>query len=263
MLNCVKKINCVGLCLLTSIVIGCHPDGDHSESILPEFMTSLVDNPREIASNHLASPDPDLRAKAIAYFSVKPYGNEELYLKVYREMVDYADSSVRIEAVKALGTHGNVQDAQIYIAPRLKDEHPVVRWQAAVALGKIHNPKVISDLMDALQNDKSGDVKMACARSLGQYPSRLVFGVLVQAIDEQAYRISFEAVAALQTITGQDIGDDAEAWLKWSQNETGDIFRNKKKYTYKTFKGKKGLLNNMMIWKKAEFNKPKNPTGVK
>ncbi len=211
--------------------------------------------------DHLASEDPDLRSKAIAFFAAREEGGKLFFLKYFRLMTTHGDGSVRLEAVKALGIHGGVSDAKIYLAPRLKDKQEIVRWQAAVALGKIRNEGVVDALVDALQKDLYADVRVGAAKALGQYPSRRVFNVLVQAVDDRDFGVSYRARESLVLLTGEDLGTEAGDWLDWAEKQEGDLFVGRCVYTYTPFKGKRGFLNNLMVWRDAEFGRPKRAKG--
>lgn len=74
---------------------------------------------------------------------------------------------VRLGAVQALRDTGGASQADVLIAA-LMDEDEDVRQDAAQALGILGIVRAIPQLLDNLQNDPDGDVKLACVISLGQ-----------------------------------------------------------------------------------------------
>src|SRR5690606_331091 len=125
------------------------------------------------------------------------------------------DPTVRAAAIRALGMHGSVEDAAT-IMVYLHDETPYVRWEAAEALKKLHNPVVVGPLIQALKSDPDADVRQTAAEALGQYPQPIVFDTLLGALTDANYGVVRAAANSLSILTGRDFGSDAAAWLAWS-----------------------------------------------
>src|SRR6185295_4051963 len=112
------------------------------------------------------------------------FGGAEVYLRAYRDYIQHETNPlVKAEAIRALGRHGSAEDATL-IAGQLKDDNIQVRWEAAKALQRLHNPAVVPDLLRILRDDQqTADIRMAAACALGQYPEDRVFHGLVGALE--------------------------------------------------------------------------------
>ena len=241
---------------------------------------------RLMAADAFDDSDADKRRRAVAYFSAAPYGGQGLYLRVYRIILGGMtegdptligppdpDATVRAAAVKALSLHGSVDDAML-LTRRLDDESVFVRWEAAMALGRIHHPDTIRPLLRAMhaeqtddlevpppRGDQGADVRQACAAALGQYATPAVFDALVGALDDNAFGVAHAARRSLVTLTGQDLGPEPNDWLKWENRNRGNLFKNQKVYTWQPFRKPHGLLDKAQFWKKPPVVASRLPSG--
>lgn len=207
--------------------------------------------------------DPDKRRQGIALLSASSFGGKEPYLRMYRLLLSDPDATVRGACAKALGEHGTVADAK-RLQPLLEDNNAFVRWETAKALQRIHNPVVVPQLIDRLQNDDDPDVRMACARALGQYPQPRVFGALVGALADPNYGVVASAEWSLETLTGyKGAGDDGAAWLRWRRKHNQDLFAHQRTYTYEPYDAPPGFLRRIEFWKPLKHPKARLPVGAK
>ena len=169
---------------------------------------------------------------------------------------------MRAAAVKALGLHGEVKDVTL-ITIRLADPADMVRWEASKALQKIHNPDAIKPLITAMNKDSDADVRMACADALGQYATPEVYGALVAALDDERYGVALAASKSLSTITGQELGDQASAWIEYREANSSNLFANQKTYMWQPYTPPRGFMSKLQFWKKAQESKPaQTPVGM-
>ncbi|WP_432797824.1 HEAT repeat domain-containing protein [Poriferisphaera sp. WC338] len=241
--------------------------GNPIVDMLSDFMPP---SPREAALDLFNVYDADKRRRAVALIAASPFGGEEPYVRTYRVMLGRGsdgsilpvdnDATVRATCAKALGMHGTVDDAEL-IVPLLKDEVPYVRWQAAQALQRIHNPVVINDLTQAMVNDEDADVRMASARALGQYAEMPVFESLVGALSDNNFGVVNAAHWSLTTQTGEDLGTKGDAWLSWASKNRGNMFAKQKKYVYELYLKPPGLIDKMKFWKDDDKAEAKQPIG--
>ena len=233
--------------------------------------------PGQAARDAFNMHDPDIRARSVALLSAAPFGGELPYVKTYRMLLGSLtgeteiagdpdpDPMVRATAVKALGLHGTVEDVAL-ITPRLDPQvepSKFVRWQAAVALQKIHNPDLaIRPLLVALREDPDADVRMSAARALGQYASAEVFDSLAAALDDSEYSVVHGAHESLKTLTGKTMPPDAAIWLAWAADHTDQLFDGQQTFTYKPYTKPRGLLDKAQFWNKPEPTEPRKPTGL-
>ncbi|MHC4994833.1 MAG: HEAT repeat domain-containing protein, partial [Planctomycetota bacterium] len=200
------------------------------------------------------------RRRAINEISNADWGGQEVYVKVYYELVNDPDPTVRAAAIRALGLHGSGDDAPAVI-PYLKAEASFERWEAAAALQRLHNDRAIEPLINTLRNDTDVDVRQAAANALGQYPDSRVFDALLGTLTDLDYSVVEQSAESLETITGQNFGDDGSAWLKWSRESTS-MFTNAQAYYYPQFDRPRTMLEKMQFWKpKPEPIQPQAPRG--
>lgn len=177
----------------------------------------------------------DKRRKGVNYLSSKSYGGEAEYVDAYRLRARDTDPGVRATSAVALGLHGTVRDAE-QLAVMLRDEEALVRWHAADALRKVHNPEAVPALLERLSPDVEDDpdVSAAAAAALGQYPDRVVFSRLVQAMEQPSYHVVTAAHRSLVQLTGHDAGLDSRDWADWAATNA-EPFKDQQPYTYQAY----------------------------
>lgn len=217
--------------------------------------------PSEAARDVFNISDADKRRNGIALLSAARFGGEAAYLRMYRLLIDDPDATVRAACIKALGDHGELEDVP-RIIPRLRDEAPFVRWEAAKALQKIHHTDAIVPLMDATIKDEDDDVRMAAAYALGQYPERRVFDVLVGALDDPNYAVSAAARQSLQTMTGQSLSLNAADWIRFADDAKGNLFAAQKQYVWQPYEPPEKWTDTIQFWKTREIPSPRPPRGL-
>lgn len=245
-----------GICLAL-LLTGCSGDSP----VTSVFKDLMPPTPKQAASDLFNPYDPDARRKALALIQASPFGGEEVYVRTYRTLVSDEDSTVRAAAIRALGLHGQVKDAEL-IVPKLDDKIDYVRWEAARALQKIHNPVAIAPLMKRmrLSVEEHADVRQACAYALGQYAEQRVFQALVGALTETDFGVINAARLSLVTLTGEDLGNDGGKWLAWSK-ERQDLFANQREYTWMPFDKPASFLDTVQFWKEKKVPQPQTPIG--
>ena len=196
--------------------------------------SAFMASPSE-AAGYLRSGDSDTRREGINLLSNAPFGGEEPYLKAYREFVDPIwDPTVRAAALRALGKHGQPSDVAKIVA-QLQDPGHFVRWEAAIALQRIHDAQAVEPLMLTMQRDAQPAVRQAAAFALGQYPQRRVLGALIGALNDADYGVVDQSARSLRILTGQtDFGVDGTPWLAWTQ-EVATPFADRQTYYYYPF----------------------------
>jgi len=217
--------------------------------------------PGEVARDAFNLSDPDRRRRAIALLSSATFGGEEMYVRMYRLLIDDPDATVRAACAKALGTHGSVEDAALLVR-RLEDSSDVVRWQCAKGLQKIHNADAVAPLSKVMAADESEDVRMAAAYALGQYAEPGVFNALVAALDDQDYSVVTAARRSLKTLSGYDFGSDGGLWLIWAERHRGNLFEHREAYVWRPFDKPPSFFDRLQFWKDHSPPPPRPPTGL-
>jgi len=213
-------------------------------------------SPSEAARDMFDQYDADKRRLGTVQISGAPFGGSEVYVKQYRDMVNNErDPIVKATAIRALGKHGQPDDA-LRIAPHLAHETVQVRWDAAKALQRLHNPAVVADLLKTLRNESElADVRMAAAVGLGQYPEDRVFQGLVGVLNARELAINTAAHRSLKLLTGKDFGLEAADWLGW-YNQTiiaGDAFAGRLEYRYPTYQRDETVWEKIAFWSEKTY----------
>lgn len=246
----------VGFCAL-SVVAGC----DTMRQDIGEISLKST-TPSEAARMMMDTTDPDNRRMGTVLISNSAFGGTDIYVQWYRDSVESEpDPLVRAVSVSALGRHGTPQDA-VVIALRLDDEQFQVRWEAAKALQRLHNPAVVPVVLATLRDeDEESDIRVAAGIGLGQYPQDRVFQALVAALDTPQLSINEAARGSLRTLTGEDHGLEPAPWLRW-YNGASNPFAGQKEYLYPTYQREESFLEKMAFWSSTTYEEPAVPTGL-
>ncbi len=222
--------------------------------------------PRQAADSALDQYDPDRRREGILLLSNSVFGEQEVYVSLYREYTRFdTDPMVRAAAIQALARHGEPDDA-LLISAHLDDENRHVRWEAAKGLQRLHNPDAVTPLLDSVLDEaEDPDVRAAGAVALGQYPQNNVFQALVAALNASELSINIAAEQSLQLITGMDFGQSPRQWLTWYDEAStrGVVFAGQEEYLYPTYSRNHTFFEQVFFWSKPTFETPTQPHGLR
>jgi hypothetical protein len=221
-------------------------------------------SPSQAAQWALDPHDPDHRREGTLLLANAPFGGNPPYMKMYRDYVaNEPNPLVKAVAIRALAKHGTPEDAEL-IAPHLEDANKQVRWEAAKALQRLHNPAVVPLLLDTLSDEaEDQDVRVAAAIALGQYPEDRVFQVLVEALDARELAVNDAARRSLATLTGESFGLDPRAWLVWYDEHPDDAFAGRVEYLFPTYHRRDNLLETLAFWTDRVEEQPAPPAGLR
>jgi len=208
---------------------------------VPRGTTSLLDaliprtSPSEAAEMAVDPYSPERRYKGTTLLSNAQFGGQPVYLELYLDAIEDEDPGVRSAGVRALGRHGEPEHVPQIVA-LLDDEDRFVRFEAARALQRVHSPDVVPTLLDVirLEEEPDGDVRVAAAGALGQYPEARVVQGLIGALADRRLAVNYAVRRSLITLTGQDYGVDRAAWLTWVE-QSEDLFAGQQPYVYPAF----------------------------
>jgi len=237
------------------VLSGCH---DMSNEIA-EVLRFNEPTPSE-AAMWMFHRDAEKRRLGITLISNAEFGGESPYLKVYREAVTDLDSMVRAASVRALGMHGNGEDALLAI-PLTVDDSQIVRWEAVKALQRLHHTDAVRALLVAVNTDEDADVRAAAATALGQYAQLRVAESLILSLSDQSLIVNCEAKKSLKTLTGENFGIDQDNWLEWYQDNP-NVFANQQVYTYPTYQRDYTFMEKVTPFGKQSFESPGIPAGI-
>ena len=252
------------------------PNRPQTGNLLVDAVAPLIEteSPAETARAMFDTTDPDRRRRAIVRTADAPWGGDEKYVRLYRMMLGSFDDApepegapdpdptVQAAAIQALGRHGHASDARL-IAPRLESDSTFVRWEAAKALQRLHDPAtpVVRGLIERVTKDEDVDVRLAAATALGQYPRRDVFDVLVAALSDEEYSVRHAARASLTTLTGTDEGAEASDWVEWASTHRDGLFAGSETFTYETYQPPRSMFDKLKFWESQEQQEEREPAG--
>ncbi len=217
--------------------------------------------PKQAAADLFNPYDADRRRRALNLFSVAPFGGAEAYVKAYRNFLNDPDPTVRAAALRALGNHGIPGDVPT-ITVFLKEKNQYIRYEAVVALQRLHHKEAVDPLLDTLSDDEEADVRANAALALAQYPTENVYRSLVSALDDRDFFVVSSSIQSLKNLTGQSFGDDIPKWLEY-QKSSRQLFASKEPYYYQRFVRPPTWLDHATFWSKVpEKPAPQKPKGI-
>lgn len=173
--------------------------------------------------------DADKRTRGTLGLSMTAAGGDSVYVALYATNAKDAEPSVRAASARALGRHGGPEQASLLI-DLLKDTDAGVREEAARALQRIHDPAAVDSLLAAMREpegtrpgEEESKVRAQAALALSQYRERRVVQGLIGGLADTSLSVNRNSLAALRTLTGQDLGYDQRRWLEWTRG-AGDLF---------------------------------------
>jgi hypothetical protein len=225
-------------------------------------------SPAEAAAMAADAYDADDRQRGILLLSNAPWGGAEAYVELYRlglrdELAaDDPDDNVRIASIRALSRLGEASDAA-RIAPMLDDDNWLVRWEAARALQRLHDPAVVGDVVSRVDADvePEPEVRAAAAEALGQYAEARVLDALLLALDDRDLIVNAAARRSLRTLTGQRLGFEPAAWFAWL-DETDDPFAQRREYRFPVFERDQRWYEWVNPFATVPNEEPERPVGM-
>lgn len=256
----------VRVLLITAFGVACVQGCETLTSDVADMVEGMTPrSPSEVGRMAVDPHDPDNRREGTMLLANAYFGGADAHLAMYREYVQYdRDPLVKAAAIKALARHGSPEDA-VLISVQLANESSVVRWEAAKGLQRLHSPIVVPDLLAALRNpDEEPWVRVAAAEALGQYAEDRVFHALVAGLNARELSLNLTAQKSLKTLTGEDFGLDAAAWLDWhgAAQAAGDPFAGQREYLFPTFRRNERWWERIAFWATHEYEEPAPPAGL-
>lgn len=263
-----RRRSAIALALAASLSAGCGLDlKPGAPTILEALRGSLT--PADMVVLARDEYDANNRLIGTQALVAEPFASEPAYLQLFVLNAADSDPSVRAAALRGLAAHGDASHAAI-LADALKDRNaPVaVRLDAARGLQRLHLPASVDALLAALASeqealgaiDSEAEVRAEAAAALGQYAQPRVLDALIAALDDSDLSVNRAALASLRTLTGQDLGIDRAAWVRWRESDA-NLFAARSIYTYPVFNRPKRLIEYIPIFPKPPNEVPSTPAG--
>jgi len=218
-----KKARCLiflMVCVSGACAAGC--SNSSKKWTLQNWFRSLRrPSPSEQVAMAFDPDDADRRREGIVLLSRHDWGLQEPHLKGYAKLLAMDDdASVRCVAARALGKSGSVKYLPNLIAA-LEDESPPVRWDAAVAIGRVlpnclsspdKTVPAIKPLRRHAMSDSSLNVRVSCIETLRYLRKREVLETLLRCFVDPNFTVRHQAHESLVYLAGCDLGLEVEDW---------------------------------------------------
>lgn len=133
-------------------------------------------------------------------------------------MLKHHHADVRANAALALAQMARPADAPLLLGPlfaALGDAHPTVRLHAVRALGSLGDRTALGPLVDRLRNDPTPLVRACAAMELGRLGDWGTVGYLIDALDSEAPLLAFQCHQALVRLTNRRDLHGTREWREW------------------------------------------------
>jgi len=220
-----RQMRILGLLAILLGLGGCMDaikDSHDFNELIPRLMkpVNTYTNPIDAAANLFNVTSADERRDAVAWLCTKKYGHEAAYMKAYEVLTTDPHPMVRAQVMRALGS--SHQDRAVpYLVDGttgktgLSDPEPEVRRDAARGLQETFNNTAIAALATSVIKDPDDQVRVGCARALGNGRTAVANRALIDALDDRNAGVVYWAHQSLVITTGQRIGFEPKAWLLW------------------------------------------------
>lgn len=212
------------------------PSAQRNDSLLSLFSGP---SPTQAAAWAIDDLSADNRYRGTVILANAPYAGQEVYLELFRDNMNPAREPyaiVRGAAVRGLAHHGSPEDVPRLLEALETEESTAVRAEIVRALQRIHAPEAVSPLIALLRDidDEPPQIRAEAANALGQYPEQRVLDALVLALRDDSLLVNERALQSLNTLTGEDFGDDDAAWFDW-RDDAPRPFVERSRYIYPIF----------------------------
>ena len=180
------------------------------------FIYISHDNASYAAHKMKDTTSADKRVEGMLRLVDFDFARRGIYLTGYAYYArDTEDFTVRAAALRALN-RCRAQGYTSLFLEALNDDQPVVRLEAADALGNIPDVSAVP-LLEIHMGDAepNPDVRIASAEALRNYPTNDVKHALVGELEDHDFGVAWQARQSLELLTGQDFRYDPKAWLNY------------------------------------------------
>lgn len=165
----------------------------------------------------LNDPDarPDDRREALLGLAQYEFGQREPYLDAYQLFAENAEEPLtQAAAIRAINLSRDADSADLLVEA-LGEESPLVRLEAAKALGNLPTADAAAELLKrAMDPEEDLDVRIAAIEALGHYGDPTTKRSLAGLLEAGEFSVVWQARHTLVRITGEDHGFDIDAWRR-------------------------------------------------
>ena len=132
------------------------------------------------------------------------------------------DPLVRKAIQETIGGYSTPLARDVLVAG-LSDEDLDVRLACCQKLGQRAEPTSVQVLRGVIENETELDVRLAAVDALGEISTNDSIAVLAIALKDRDPAMQFAGVQSLRKISGQDFGNDVNAWQAYAAGEQPQI----------------------------------------
>jgi hypothetical protein len=156
-------------------------------------------------------PGPDSFVKKLMEIIGDIYGIDALVAA----LKNHRNYRVRANAAQALGKINDPRVVETLIIALSDNKSGFFRSELVGALGDTKDPRAVEPLIAALRHPGSG-VREEAAKSLGKIRDPRAVEPLISTLrGENDFQVRRNTAAALKSITGKDFGNDPKKWQAW------------------------------------------------
>lgn len=167
------------------------------------------------------NPDPNIR-----YIAYSKLGGRDVFdndaqkreaVETLIEKYEKGNEPVAIRAIicRTLGELGDPKAREVLLKA-VHHQEAVIKIEACRALGKVGLPEDATILAQIMSLDLLEDARIAAIEGLADLKSDdpRIYRVLVDALEHEDPAIRLASLNTLRTVTGKDLGTEAEAWQR-------------------------------------------------
>lgn len=158
----------------------------------------------------------ELRRTAAAAGNYSEAERQEISAQLCQGLRAEQDPLIRCEVIRTLAALKTAQgDAMLRAG--LQDPDFEVRVVCCEAWGARGGAEALQLLGEVVAQDESVDVRLAAARALGDLGDRGAVQALGTLLEDPNPAVQRRAVASLERVTGERLGNDVNAWIAYVQ----------------------------------------------
>jgi hypothetical protein len=115
----------------------------------------------------------------------------------------------------------NTPLASAVILAGLNDDDRDVRVTCCRLLAKRNDPAAVGPLSQIVATDADLDVRLAAVDALGEMKTPAAIQGLAAALKDRDPALQFAGVQSMKKVSGEDLGNDVEAWRQYAARSTG------------------------------------------
>lgn len=204
----------VACCAAVALFCGC---GSWPAAKGPSKKALAIEPPEHL--NHLPTPRTRIdQLKQIAKTAPSASAEDQKHWahELGGEIRTAQDPLVRAEILRTLTVLSDPM-AEAVLRAGLSDPDTDVRVTACQCWAKRGGPQATTLLGEAISTDTEVDVRLAAIRALGELGDPSAVQAIGQALEDPDPAMQRRAVLALREVTGQNYGNDVNAWREFVQ----------------------------------------------